>query len=334
MFKNKTLLITGGTGSFGKVAIKYALNLKFKKIIIFSRDELKQYQLKQKYPQKNLRFFIGDIRDYDRLEHATKEVNYIIHAAALKQVDTAEYNPLEAIKTNIIGAENVIKAAIQNSVEKVMALSTDKAANPINLYGATKLCSDKLFIAANNYTGNRKVSFSITRYGNVIGSRGSVMHVFNKQAKSNLFTITHPEMTRFWISIEDGVSFAFENLNRMIGGEIFIPKIPSVKILDLAKAFNSKPKIKFIGLRPGEKIHETLLPKDSSHHSIEFKNHYIIYPEFIFKNITAKKYFINKKKEKGKKVRVNYEYSSDINKHFLSIKQIKKINLNFFKKIK
>ncbi|MDA8702285.1 UDP-N-acetylglucosamine 4,6-dehydratase (inverting) [Candidatus Pelagibacter bacterium] len=326
MFKNKTLLITGGTGSFGKVALHHALRLNLKKIIIFSRDELKQYEMKQIYPQKNIRYFIGDVRDYDRVEYATKSVDYIIHAAALKQVDTAEYNPLEAIKTNITGAENIIKASINNSVSKVMALSTDKAANPINLYGATKLCSDKLFVAANNFKGRRKLSFSITRYGNVIGSRGSVVHLFHKQSKSNLFTVTHPQMTRFWISIEDGVSFAFKNLKRMIGGEIFIPKIPSIKILDLVKSFNQKPKIKYIGLRPGEKIHEILLPSDSSHHSVEFKDHYTILPDIYFSENNKKKFLRNNLNEIGFKIKENFEYNSENNKKFLKIDQLKKIN--------
>ena len=213
MFKNKILLITGGTGSFGKIALEHAVRLKFKKIIVFSRDELKQYEMRQTFKAKNIRFFLGDVRDYERLKYALDGVDYVIHAAALKQVDTAEYNPFEVIKTNILGAENIIRASIDNSVKKVMALSTDKAANPINLYGATKLCSDKLFIAANNFKGKRKIEFSVTRYGNVIGSRGSVFHTFKDQAesKSKIFTITNRNMTRFWISINDGVKFAFKN---------------------------------------------------------------------------------------------------------------------------
>jgi len=317
IFKNKTILITGGTGSFGKVALEYCLKLNFKKIIIFSRDELKQFNLQKKYESKNLRFFIGDVRDFDRLKYAFREVNYVVHAAALKQVPTAEYNPIEAIKTNVIGAENIIRSSIDNRVEKVMALSTDKAENPINLYGATKLCSDKLFIAANNYSGGIKTSFSVTRYGNVIGSRGSVFETFSEMIKSKktFLPITDFRMTRFWIKINDGVDFVFKNINRMKGGEIFIPKIPSVKIVDIAKLFKKDIKLKEVGLRPGEKLHEVLLSKDSSHHSVEFKNYFVIMPEFNFK----------KKKNKGKKLPEDFEYNSFNNPKYLSEKELRKI---------
>ena len=300
IFKNKTILITGGTGSFGKVALEYCLKLNFKKIIIFSRDELKQFNLQKKYKNKNLRFFIGDVRDFERLKYAFRDVNYVVHAAALKQVPAAEYNPIEAIKTNIIGAENIIRSAIENKIEKVMALSTDKAENPINLYGATKLCSDKLFVAANYYSGGIKTTFSVTRYGNVIGSRGSVFETFKEMIKSkkSFLPITDFRMTRFWIKINDGVDFVFKNIIRMKGGEIFIPKIPSVKIVDIARLFQKDIKLKEIGLRPGEKLHEVLVSKDTSHHSVEFKNYFVIMPEF---NFDKKKIFLLMKIRKKEK---------------------------------
>jgi UDP-N-acetylglucosamine 4,6-dehydratase len=336
MFNNKSILLTGGTGSFGQKFVEMILKKfpKIKKLIIFSRDELKQHNMQIKYPEKRypqLRFFLGDVRDYERLKHALYGVDYVIHAAALKQVDTAEYNPFEAIKTNILGAENIIRASIDNSVKKVMAISTDKAANPINLYGATKLCSDKLFIAANNFKGKKDVEFSLTRYGNVIGSRGSVLHVFQKLIKSNsnFLTITHPQMTRFWLKIETGVEFVFKNFSRMQGGEIFIPKIPSVKITDVAKSFDKNIKLKIIGMKPGEKIHEILLPRDSSHHSIEFKDHYVIYPEFNFGK--KKNFFKNGINEKGKKVKENFDYNSGDNEWTLSIKEINELNKEFLK---
>jgi len=328
MLKNKTILITGGTGTFGKAALRFLLKKNPKKIIIFSRDELKQFEMQTEFLkfEKIIRYFIGDIRDFDRIDYALRNVDFVIHAAALKQVPASEYNPTETIKTNINGADNIIRASIKNDVSKVMALSTDKAANPINLYGATKLCSDKLFVAANNYSGGRTTKFSITRYGNVFGSRGSVVDFFKNKIKNNekFIPITDFKMTRFWLNIKTGVEFTIKNLTRMQGGEIFIPKIPSIKILDLAFALKNNVKVKEIGLRPGEKLHEILLPGDSSHHSIEFKDYYIIAPEFNF-NKPINFFKDSQTKEKGKKIKKGFEYDSLNNKDYLSLRQIKKL---------
>ena len=325
MLKNKTILITGGTGSFGKRFVEIILK-KFnpKKIIIYSRDEFKQDIMQKTLKSPILRFFIGDVRDYERLNFAMREVDYVFHAAALKQVVAAEYNPIECLKTNVFGAENIIKASINNNVNKVIALSTDKAVNPVNLYGATKLASDKLFIAANNIVGKKKTRFSIVRYGNVIGSRGSVLPLFLnlKKNNKNLFPITDLRMTRFWISLDEVVEFAIKCLKIMIGGEILIKKSPSIKIIDLAKAINPKGKIKIIGVRPGEKIHESLCSKDDSRYTIEFKNHYLIKPS-INLNINSS-YLKNILKEKGKKKNLDFEYNSGTNNEFLNVKKIQK----------
>lgn len=325
MFNNKSILITGGTGSFGKAFIKKILKkFKPKKVVVFSRDELKQSELSHELNDKRLRFFIGDVRDKGRLELATEGIDFVIHAAALKQVPAAEYNPMECIKTNIIGAENVIHACIKNKVPKVVALSTDKASNPINLYGATKLVSDKVFIAANNLSGNQSTRFSIVRYGNVLNSRGSVVPFFKDLSKKQLkeFPITHKEMTRFWISLKDSVRFVIDCLRVMKGGEIFVPKIPSVKIVDIAKAINPNMKLKIVGLRPGEKLHEILCPADSSHLTIEFKKYFIIKPEIVFFNGKIN-YLTNIDGEKGKIIKKRFEYNSINNPEFLTIKQIK-----------
>tara|TARA_A100001011_G_scaffold383194_1_gene454073 strand:+ start:1625 stop:2623 length:999 start_codon:yes stop_codon:yes gene_type:complete len=327
MFKNKTILITGGTGSFGKEFVKTIQKFHSpKKIIIFSRDELKQYEMSQEFTQKNMRFFLGDVRDRDRLVMATKDVDYIVHCAALKQVPAAEYNPTESIKTNIHGAENVIYASLHNNVKKVIALSTDKAANPINLYGATKLASDKLFVAANNMIGKNNTEFAVVRYGNVVGSRGSVVPFFKKliEKKATTFPITDKKMTRFWITLQQGVNFVIKSFERMHGGEIFVPKLPSILITDLLQAMNSNAKVKIIGIRPGEKLHETMCPLDDSHLTLEFNDHYIIKPTITFtKSISYK---TNKIGEKGKQVKEGFQYSSETNKKFLSIKEIIKIN--------
>ena len=328
MLKNKTILITGGTGTFGKAALRFLLKKNPKKIIIFSRDELKQFEMQIEFLkfEKIIRYFIGDIRDFDRIDYALRNVDFVIHAAALKQVPASEYNPTETIKTNINGADNIIRASIKNDVSKVMALSTDKAANPINLYGATKLCADKLFVAANNISGGRTTKFSITRYGNVFGSRGSVVDFFKNKIKNNekFIPITDFKMTRFWLNINKGVEFTIKNLIRMQGGEIFIPKIPSIKILDLAFALKKNVKVKEIGLRPGEKLHEILLPSDSSHHSIEFKDYYIIAPEFNF-NKPINFFKDTQTKEKGKKVKKGFEYNSLNNNDYFNPTQIKKL---------
>lgn len=322
-FKNKTILITGGTGSFGNTAVQKFLKIKgIKKIIIFSRDELKQHEMMSKFSKKELnllRFFIGDVRDYKRLEMACRNVDYIIHAAALKQVPTAEYNPFEFIKTNIIGAQNIIEASIKNNVKKVIALSTDKASSPINLYGATKLCSDKLFIAANNLVGEKNLSFSVVRYGNVAGSRGSVIPLFLRQREDNTLKITDSNMTRFSLTLEDSFKFVFRCLKISIGGEIFIPKIPSYKILDLAKAINKKAKIKIIGIRPGEKLHEEMISKYESFNSYELKDMYFILPNYNFK-----KYKSLVRKLKAKKVKPNFIYSSG-NNTFMNYKELKEL---------
>jgi len=329
IFKNKSILITGGTGSFGNKMLDTLMKKsKPKKIVIFSRDELKQSQIQERYPKekhKNLRYFIGDVRDLDRLISAFSGIDIVIHAAALKQVTTAEYNPIECIKTNINGSENVIKAALNANVEKVIALSTDKAVDPLNLYGATKLVSEKLFISSNNIYGNKKTRFSVVRYGNVIGSRGSVVDVFKKiinDGSKNYLPITDKRMTRFWMTLQQSVDFVVNCIDLMKGGETFIPKLSSVKILDLAKAMDSKKKIKLIGIRPGEKIDELLTTLSNDYLTLEFKNHYVVIPSTSV-NIEKKHYIKNKKGENGKFVKKGFEYNSGTNIKFMGIKEIK-----------
>ncbi|MBV7316396.1 UDP-N-acetylglucosamine 4,6-dehydratase (inverting) [Shewanella sp. NIFS-20-20] len=324
MFNNKSILITGGTGSFGQMYTKTLLeNYSPKRLIILSRDELKQFEMQQRFNAPCMRYFIGDVRDRDRLNQAFKGVDYVIHAAALKQVPAAEYNPMECIKTNINGAENVIQAAIANEVEKVIALSTDKAANPINLYGATKLASDKLFVAANNMVGNERPRFAAVRYGNVVGSRGSVVPFFKQHIASgaDFLPITHEDMTRFWITLQDGVDFVLKNFARMQGGEIFVPKIPSVRITDLAAAYGQALEQRIVGIRPGEKMHEIMCPADDSHHTVEFDDHYVITPsiKFFGKEID---YTMNRLGERGHPVAQGFEYHSGNNPHFLTQAEI------------
>ena len=329
MFNNKNILITGGTGYFGKNFVKKIFkNYKPRRLIIFSRDEAKQYEMQndkdfKKY-LKQLRFFIGDVREKDRLTLAMINVDYVIHAAALKHVPSAEYNPTECIKTNIYGADNVIRSAIDCKVKKVLALSTDKAANPINIYGATKLASDKLFIAANNLSGSKGPVFSVVRYGNVFGSRGSVVPFFKKLAtdKKSFFPITDKKMTRFVITINEAINLVFKSFKMMKGGEIIVPKLPSMKITDLAKAIDKDKKTKIIGVRPGEKTHEILCPSDDSRLTIEFKEHYIIIPSINFE-INKKKFKRNNLKETGKFVNPNFEYNSGNNFKFLNTKELK-----------
>jgi UDP-N-acetylglucosamine 4,6-dehydratase len=332
MFNNSTILITGGTGSFGKSFLKKILkSYNPKKVIIYSRDELKQYELQNRIKHKSLRFFLGDVRDLQRLEIALKNVDFVIHAAALKHVPAAEYNPVEFIKTNINGAENIIYASMKNKVKKVIALSTDKAANPINLYGATKLVSDKLFVSANSFLGTKETKFSVVRYGNVVGSRGSVVPFFKKliSEKSNFLPITEKKMTRFWITLDQGVKFVLKSFERMNGGEIFIPKIPSIHIIELAKAMAPNLKIKYIGIRPGEKLHEIMCAKDESHNTYDFKDHFVIYP---MSKISSKiLYGKNNLNEKGKPVEKDFEYSSEKNSHFLKISEILDYNESFEK---
>jgi|TARA_Y100000389_G_scaffold204396_1_gene256696 UDP-N-acetylglucosamine 4,6-dehydratase (inverting) len=325
MFKNKSILITGGTGSFGKKFVKTILDKhkNLKKLIIFSRDELKQYEMANNFPTKkypSIRFFIGDVRDKERLITACKGVDYIIHAAALKQVPAAEYNPIEFIKTNIYGASNVVEAAISAKVKKIIALSTDKAAAPINLYGATKLCSDKLFIAANNYAGTNDISFSVVRYGNVMNSRGSIIPFFKKEAMKGSIPITDERMTRFNITLEESVDFVLRCLKISQGGEIFIPKIPSYKVTDVAKAIDKNAKIKIIGIRPGEKIHEEMITVSDSQNTINVKNFYIILQSGNHKLL---KFY--KRKFLAKKVPVDFSYNSFSNNKFLKINDIKSL---------
>lgn len=323
MFDGQTILITGGTGSFGKKYTETLLNrYKPKKIIIFSRDELKQFEMQQVYNQECMRYFIGDVRDKERLLQACKGVDYIIHAAAMKQVPAAEYNPTECIKTNIDGAENVIRAAIDNGVKKVIALSTDKAANPVNLYGATKLCSDKLFVAANNMVGGEVPRFAVVRYGNVVGSRGSVVPFFEKLLAegADSLPITDLRMTRFWITLQQGVDFVIKNFSRMKGGEIFVPKIPSVKMIDLAEAIKPGVAVHEIGIRPGEKLHEKMCPRDDSYRTIEFDDHYVIAPSINFYDGNIN-FEMNNLAEKGKPVKQGFSYDSGTNEWYLSIEE-------------
>lgn len=327
MFNDKAVLITGGTGSFGKKFIKILLE-KFhpKKVIVYSRDELKQFEMQQKFAQPCMRYFIGDIRDEKRLCHAMYQVDYVVHAAALKQVPAAEYNPMECIKTNVHGAQHVINAAIECGVKKVIALSTDKAANPINLYGATKLASDKLFTAANNMVGDRVTRFAVVRYGNVVGSRGSVVPFFKKLVVDGAkeLPITDTRMTRFWLKLEDGVEFVLKNFQRMQGGEIFIPKIPSMRIMDLAKAIAPNLTTKIVGIRPGEKLHEVMCPADLCYETLEFDDHFVIMPSTRFqKNID---YTVNALGETGHLVSDGFEYNSGTNPHFLTVDELREMN--------
>jgi len=327
MINNKTIFITGGTGSFGKKFIEIVIKkYKPKKLIIYSRDEQKQFQLQKKWKGKKfsiIRYFIGDVRDLDRLTLAMKDADIVIHAAAMKHVDIAEYNPFEVIKTNILGADNVISASFKNKVKKVIALSTDKASSPINLYGATKLTSDKLFVAANNYKGKNDIKFSVVRYGNVMGSRGSLIPFFLKKRKEKFFPVTDKRMTRFNISLEDGVEFVLLCLSKMWGGEIFVPKIPSFNVVDVAKAISPKAKIKYIGIRPGEKIHEEMISQNDSLNSIEYKKYYVITPNSDFIGWDKKKYL--KLNKNGKNCENEFSYNSKSNKKFLSIKELKKL---------
>lgn len=328
MFNDTSVLITGGSGSFGKQLTKTILSrYKPKKLIIFSRDELKQFHMQQTYNDPCMRYFIGDVRDSERLMQAMKGVDYVIHAAALKQVPAAEYNPMECIKTNIHGAENVISAALESDVKKVVALSTDKAVNPINLYGATKLASDKLFVAANNIAGGHPTRFSVVRYGNVIGSRGSVVPFFNKLIgeRADYLPITHAEMTRFWISLQEGVSYVLINFERMKGGEIFVPKIPSMRVVDLAEAMAPGMPTKIIGIRPGEKMHEIMCPKDDSHLTIEFDDGFVIGPTITFHDYEID-FMRNAIGDVGKPVEDGFEYNSGTNSHFLTVEELRAYN--------
>ncbi|WP_394249708.1 UDP-N-acetylglucosamine 4,6-dehydratase (inverting) [Vibrio profundi] len=326
MLNNKTVLITGGTGSFGKQFIKTILERyqNVKKIIIFSRDELKQFEIKQTYPAKDypqLRFFIGDVRDQQRMVQACEGVDVIIHAAAIKQVDTAEYNPTECIRTNVDGAENVIHAALQCGVKDVVALSTDKACAPINLYGATKLASDKLFAAANNIKGSKDIRFSVVRYGNVMGSRGSVIPFFMKKKEEGVLPITHEEMTRFNISLQDGVNMVMYALENHLGGEIFVPKIPSYKILDIAEAIAPGVATKVVGIRPGEKLHEEMITDTDSLNTIDLGKYYAILPSVSFTYLESE--YIEH--HKAEKVPFGFKYNSGTNTEWETVEGLREL---------
>lgn len=328
MFNNRSIIITGGTGSFGKRYVKTILErFKPRRLVIYSRDELKQFEMQQVYDDPCMRYFIGDVRDAHRLNTAMRGIDFVIHAAALKQVPAAEYNPMECIKTNILGAQNVIDSAIANGVEKVVALSTDKAANPINLYGATKLASDKLFTAANNVVGADHPRFSVVRYGNVVGSRGSVAPFFQKLIDEGAgeLPITHPEMTRFWISLQQGVDLVLKSFERMHGGEIFVPKIPSIRIVDLAEAMAPGMPTKVIGIRPGEKLHEVMCPADYAHMTLEFDDFYLLKPSIVFLG-TKFDYAETRLGERGRPVPDNFEYNSGTNPAVLTIEDIRKFH--------
>lgn len=328
MLSNKNLLITGGTGSFGsRFAETVLARFSPKRVVVYSRDELKQFDMQQRLDGPAMRYFIGDVRDAERLRQAMRGIDIVIHAAALKQVPAAEYNPMECIRTNVNGAENVIRAALDNEVERVIALSTDKAANPINLYGASKLASDKLFVAANNIAGGRRTIFSVVRYGNVVGSRGSVVPFFRKLIAEGAgsIPITDARMTRFWISLAQGVEFVLRSLERMQGGEIFVPRIPSIKVTDLAKAMAPDLPAKMVGIRPGEKLHEIMCPRDDSHLTVEFDDHFVIQPTIRFhhQDIDYRKNLIG---EAGRPVVEDFEYNSGTNPHFLSVEEIRNFN--------
>jgi len=324
MLNNKTILVTGGTGSFGKKFIETLLNnYKPKKVIIYSRDELKQFEMQQMWSDNKLRYFIGDVRDYNRLKRAMEGVDIVVHAAALKQVPAAEYNPFEAVKTNVIGGQNVIEASLEQGINRVIALSTDKAAAPINMYGATKLTSDKLFIAANNYKGNHNIRLSVVRYGNVMGSRGSVIPYFIKQKDKGILPITDERMTRFNITLQEGVDFVLHCLKKMWGGELFVPKIPSYRIIDVAMAIAPEAKHKFIGIRPGEKLHEEMITQTDGFNTIEFNNYFVILPSTPLWNI--EKFRKESSSSIGKMCNYGFSYNSEKNKIFLSVSDIQNL---------
>lgn len=327
MFNNKSILITGGTGSFGSSFVSFlSRKFKFRRIIIYSRDEQKQRFFMQRFKKHSFRFFIGDVRDLDRLKFAMRDVDIVIHAAALKHIDLIEYNPFEAVKTNILGAQNVIYAALDNKVQKVIALSTDKASSPVNLYGATKLTSDKLFITANNFKGKIKTIFSVVRYGNVMGSRGSVIPTFLDQIKKSHFLLTDLEMTRFNITLDESVNFVIKCLNMMIGGELFVPKLSSYKLIDLVYAIKKNAKFKILGIRPGEKLHEEMISSSNSANCIEFKNFFIIKPHiFEGKEWDVKKFMIKNHLRNVKNFKKDFSYNSFNNNRYLTRLEIARL---------
>ena len=324
MFNGKSVLVTGGTGSFGWKFTEIVLRrYRPRRLIIFSRDEWKQHQMSRRFDPKAhraMRYFLGDVRDRQRLDRALRGVDVVVHAAALKQVPSCEYNPLEAIKTNVLGAAHLIDAAIDCGVQKVIALSTDKAANPIGLYGATKLCSDKLFIGANNYAGGRPTRFAVVRYGNVVGSRGSVVELFLKMRSRGVLPITDPRMTRFWITLEQGVEFVLASFQRMLGGEIFVPKIPSMNILDLARAIAPDCRTETVGIRPGEKLHETMISEDDARHTLQYRDYFAVLPD-----PQTLAFSRQGEPEGGKPCEDAFRYSSDTNTQWLSVQQLQQM---------
>jgi UDP-N-acetylglucosamine 4,6-dehydratase len=324
MLNGKSIFVSGATGSFGQRFVRTVLQqYSPRRLVVFSRDELKQYEMQRQFNHDSLRFFLGDVRDGNRLLQAMRDVDYVIHAAALKQVPAAEYNPMECIKTNVMGAQHVIEAALANGVEKVIALSTDKAANPINLYGATKLASDKLFVAANNITGPNRTRFAVVRYGNVVGSRGSVVPLFRQMVADGAreLPITDPRMTRFWITLQQGVDFVLACLQRMHGGEVFVPKIPSARMTDLAAAIGPGLSTREIGIRPGEKLHEVMVPADDARLTLEFPDHYLIQPSISFNE--PPNFSQNAAGEHARPVATEFEYNSGTNEWFLSVPEIR-----------
>ncbi|PMY43354.1 UDP-N-acetylglucosamine 4,6-dehydratase (inverting) [Pseudomonas sp. GW456-L14] len=328
MFNGKSIFISGGTGSFGRNFIRRLLEqYQPKRVVVFSRDELKQYEMQQTFNAPCMRYFLGDVRDAERLRQAMRGIDYVVHAAALKQVPAAEYNPTECIRTNVNGAENIIAAAIDNGVKKVIALSTDKAASPVNLYGATKLLSDKLFVAANNIAGDQPTRFAVVRYGNVAGSRGSVVPFFSQLIAEGAreLPITDARMTRFWITLDHGVQFVLDSFSRMHGGEVFVPKIPSIRIVDLARGMAENLPHKQVGIRPGEKLHELMVPLDDARMTLEFTDHYTIQPSIRFTNVNID-FAVDGLGEQGRPVGEEFEYRSDTNPHFLSVGQIAELH--------
>ena len=328
VFSGKSILVTGGTGSFGRRFIAHILDkYKPKRVVVYSRDELKQYEMEHELSDSRMRFFIGDVRDKARLITAMHDIDFVVHAAALKQVPAAEYNPMECIKTNILGGQNVIEAAIAAGVQKVVALSTDKAANPINLYGATKLASDKLFVAGNNLAGGRSTRFSVVRYGNVVGSRGSVLEKYAKIKREGggAYPVTDKRMTRFWITLDQGVQFVIRCFSLMKGGEIFVPKLPSMHITDLVKAVDEQGVIESVGIRPGEKLHEIMCPAEGSRDTYEFKEYFVIAPAIKFFDDTIR-YSITNEGEVGHLVDEQFEYCSGTNEWFLSVEELRELN--------
>ena len=329
MLNNKSIFVTGGTGSFGKKFIQTVLErYEPAKVIVYSRDELKQFEMQQELPDDGnspMRYFIGDVRDLGRLKMAMNGVDYVVHAAALKQVPATEYNPFEAVKTNILGGQNVVDAAFKNGVKKVIALSTDKAAAPINLYGATKLTSDKLFITANNYKGTQDIKFSVVRYGNVMGSRGSVIPFFLNQKAKGILSITDERMTRFSITLQEGVDFVLQCLEKMWGGELFVPKIPSYRILDVAKAIAPEAKYEFVGIRPGEKLHEEMITQTDAMNTVEFDDYFAITPNSEYLSWDKDSFLNQSNKSKGQYCEDGFNYNSGTNKYFLTINDIRQL---------